>query len=75
MVSLVEAYQGSAIRDFERILRTHRAAIMGDDAFIAQYLQDLMANIRTQVGGGVGVRWVGAEGRWWCMRGGVGAAP
>ena len=49
MVSLVEAYQSAAIRDFERILRTHRAAIMGDDAFIAQYLQDLMANIRTQV--------------------------
>lgn len=49
MVSLVEAYQGGAIRDFERILRTHRAAIMGD-TFISQYMQDLLANIRTQVG-------------------------
>ncbi|KAI7840317.1 hypothetical protein COHA_006099 [Chlorella ohadii] len=48
MVSLVEAYQGGAIRDFERILRTHRAAIMGD-TFISQYMQDLLANIRTQV--------------------------
>lgn len=50
MVSLVEAYQGGAIRDFERILRGHRGAIMGDP-FIAQYMQDLLANIRTQVGG------------------------
>ncbi|KAL4418667.1 hypothetical protein ABPG77_003585 [Micractinium sp. CCAP 211/92] len=48
MVSLVEAYQAGAIRDFERILRTHRAAVMGD-AFISQYMQDLLANIRTQV--------------------------
>ncbi|PRW18415.1 COP9 signalosome complex subunit 2 [Chlorella sorokiniana] len=48
MVSLVEAYQGGAIRDFERILRSHRAAIMGD-TFISQYMQDLLANIRTQV--------------------------
>lgn len=55
MVSLVEAYQAGAIRDFERILRTHRAAVMGD-AFISQYMQDLLANIRTQVcvWGGVG---------------------
>lgn len=51
MVSLVEAYQGGAIRDFERILRTHRAAIMGDP-FISQYMQDLLANIRTQAGAG-----------------------
>ena len=64
MVSLVEAYQGGAIRDFERILRTHRAAIMGD-TFISQYMQDLLANIRTQVGrrwgwggGGGGSQWL-----------------
>ena len=53
MVSLVEAYQGGAVRDFERILRTHRAAVMGDP-FIAQYMADLLANVRTQVGGGRG---------------------
>jgi COP9 signalosome complex subunit 2 len=52
MVSLVEAYQGGAVRDFERILRTHRAAVMGDP-FIAQYMADLLANVRTQVGGWV----------------------
>lgn len=48
MVRLVEAYQGGAIRDFERILRTNRATIM-EDPFISQYIQDLLKNIRTQV--------------------------
>lgn len=48
MVSLVEAYQGGQIRDFERLLRTHRPAIMGDP-FIAQYMTDLLGNVRTQV--------------------------
>jgi COP9 signalosome complex subunit 2 len=50
MVSLVEAYREGAIRDFERILAAHRGSILGDP-FIAQHMQDLMANIRTQVGG------------------------
>ena len=47
MTALVEAYQRSAIRDFERTLAANRASIMGDP-FIAQYLQELLANIRTQ---------------------------
>lgn len=61
MVSLVEAYQGGAIRDFERILRTHRAAIMGD-TFISQYMQDLLANIRTQAGAAAAAQGVGGAG-------------
>lgn len=48
MVSLVDAYQRGAIRDFERILAGQRGAIMGDP-FISQYMHDLLANIRTQV--------------------------
>ncbi|KFM23413.1 COP9 signalosome complex subunit 2 [Auxenochlorella protothecoides] len=43
MTALVDAYQSSAIPEFERILRTHRAAIMADP-FIAQYVEDLLRN-------------------------------
>lgn len=58
MTALVDAYQSSAIPEFERILRTHRAAIMADP-FIAQYVEDLLRNVRIQAsmergGGGWG---------------------
>lgn len=56
MVSLVEAYQAGAVRDFERILRRQGPAIMGDP-FIAQYMADLLANVRTQVGGSPAWGW------------------
>ena len=77
MVALVEAYQAEAVRDFERILRSHRPAIMGDP-FIAQYMADLLANVRTQVGGcvhvgGVGGGWVGHVA-WRARRGAHAAA-
>ncbi len=60
MVALVEAYQSGAIRAFERILASHRGAIMGDP-FISRYMTDLLANIRTQVGGQEG-GWQGRGG-------------
>ena len=66
MTALVEAYQGGNIREFERILRTQHRAIMGDP-FIANHMQDLLANIRTQVGGWVrvgGCAWVGGWAQW-----------
>eukprot|EP00192_Tetraselmis_astigmatica_P011807 CAMPEP_0117662668 /NCGR_PEP_ID=MMETSP0804-20121206/8172_1 /TAXON_ID=1074897 /ORGANISM="Tetraselmis astigmatica, Strain CCMP880" /LENGTH=420 /DNA_ID=CAMNT_0005469575 /DNA_START=76 /DNA_END=1335 /DNA_ORIENTATION=- len=48
MTNLVEAYQRNEIREFESILKIHRAAIM-DDPFIWNYIEDLLKNIRTQV--------------------------
>lgn len=48
MTSLVEAYQRDDIGSFEKILRENRADIM-DDKFIAQYISDIVTNIRTAV--------------------------
>ena len=48
MTDLVAAYQRNDIAEFERILRGNRATIM-DDAFIRNYIEDLLRNIRTQV--------------------------
>lgn len=48
MTSLVEAYQRDDISGFEKILRENRADIM-DDKFIAQYISDILTNIRTAV--------------------------
>lgn len=48
MTSLVEAYQRDDIASFEKILRENRADIM-DDKFIAQYISDILTNIRTAV--------------------------
>jgi len=48
MTNLIEAYQKNEINAFEDVLRTNRKAIM-DDAFIRDYIEDLLKNIRTQV--------------------------
>jgi len=48
MTSLVGAYQRNAIMDFEKILKNNRSTIM-EDAFIRNYMEDLLKNIRTQV--------------------------
>jgi hypothetical protein len=48
MTSLVGAYQRNAIMDFEKILKNNRRTIM-EDAFIRNYMEDLLKNIRTQV--------------------------
>ena len=48
MTALVAAYQRNEIGEFERLLRTHRAAIM-EDAFVRNYVEDLLRNVRTQV--------------------------
>lgn len=48
MTDLVAAYQRNDIGEFERILRSNRATIM-DDAFIRNYIEDVLKNIRTQV--------------------------
>ncbi len=48
MTALVAAYQRNEIGEFERILKSHRAAIM-EDAFVRNYVEDLLRNVRTQV--------------------------
>lgn len=48
MTSLVDAYMANEIREFEKILRNNKKAIM-DDPFIRNYIEDLLKNIRTQV--------------------------
>lgn len=48
MTALVAAYQRNEIGEFERILRSHRGAIM-EDAFVRNYVEDLLRNVRTQV--------------------------
>lgn len=50
MTDLVSAYQRNDIAEFERILRSNRATIM-DDAFIRNYIEDVLKNIRTQARG------------------------
>lgn len=48
MTDLVAAYQRNDIGEFEKILRNNRATIM-EDAFIRNYIEDVLKNIRTQV--------------------------
>jgi COP9 signalosome complex subunit 2 len=48
MIALVEAYDRSDIHQFEKLLRENKKAIM-DDEFVRGYIEDLLANIRTQV--------------------------
>ena len=48
MTDLVAAYQHNEIGEFERILRSNRRAIM-EDAFVRNYIEDLLRNVRTQV--------------------------
>ena len=48
ILSLIDAYQRDSIGEFEDLLRQHRQQA-GQDAFIWYYLEDLLANIRTQV--------------------------
>lgn len=48
MTDLVQAYQRNDISAFEKILKTNKQTIY-DDAFIRQYIEDLLKNIRTQV--------------------------
>ena len=48
MTALVAAYQQNDIAEFERILKSNRAAIM-EDAFVRNFIEDLQRNVRTQV--------------------------
>lgn len=48
MTALVAAYQRNEIAEFERILKSNRRAIM-EDAFVRNYIEDLLRNVRTQV--------------------------
>jgi COP9 signalosome complex subunit 2 len=48
MRDLVTAYQSNDISLFEKLLKTHREQVMGDD-FIRDYIEDLLRSIRTQV--------------------------
>ncbi|CAB1111636.1 unnamed protein product [Ectocarpus sp. CCAP 1310/34] len=48
MTNLVEAFRNKQIKDFERILKTHRASLMGDP-FIKLYIDDILRTMRTQV--------------------------
>jgi len=48
MTNLVEAYQRNDIKEFEKFLKTERKTIM-EDAFIRNYIEDLLRKIRTQV--------------------------
>ena len=48
MTNLIAAYQRNDIAEFESILKNNQKTIM-DDAFIRQYIEDLLRKIRTQV--------------------------
>jgi COP9 signalosome complex subunit 2 len=48
MTDLVEAYQKSDIKRFEKILRENKQSIL-EDSFIKYYIDDLLTNIRTKV--------------------------
>jgi COP9 signalosome complex subunit 2 len=48
MTSLVSAYQKNDVTQFELLLKKHESAIMADP-FVAEYVNDLLKNIRTQV--------------------------
>jgi len=48
MTNLVNAYERSDIKSFEKTLRDNKKTIL-DDPFIRDYIDDLLKNIRTQV--------------------------
>ncbi|CAM9094694.1 unnamed protein product [Pylaiella littoralis] len=48
MTNLVTAFRNKQIKDFERILKTHHASLMGDP-FIKLYMDDILRTMRTQV--------------------------
>ncbi|CAN0023688.1 unnamed protein product [Ascophyllum nodosum] len=48
MTNLVHAFRNRQIKDFERILNTHHASLMGDP-FIKLYIDDILRTMRTQV--------------------------
>lgn len=48
MTDLVAAYQRVDIAEFERIMKNNRKSIM-DDAFIREYIDDVLRTFRTQV--------------------------
>lgn len=48
MTNLVSAYERSDIKSFEKILKDNKKTIL-EDAFIKDYIDDLLKNIRTQV--------------------------
>ncbi|PRP82771.1 proteasome component region PCI domain-containing protein [Planoprotostelium fungivorum] len=48
MTNLVGAYEKSDIKSFEKILKDNKKTIL-EDAFIKDYIDDLLKNIRTQV--------------------------
>jgi len=48
MISLIDAYQHNEIRTFEKVLKKKKKNIMGDE-FIADYIQDLMKSLRSEV--------------------------
>lgn len=48
MLNLVEAYQNSDLKRFEKELRSNKEAVLNDE-FIASYIEDLMKKIRCRV--------------------------
>ncbi|CAN0150408.1 unnamed protein product, partial [Hapterophycus canaliculatus] len=48
MTNLVAAFRNKKIKDFERIIKTHHASLMGDP-FIKLYMDDILRTMRTQV--------------------------
>lgn len=50
MTKLVDAYQTNNVKEFEEILKTNGDTIM-NDPFIREHIEELLCNIRTEVGG------------------------
>eukprot|EP00029_Vermamoeba_vermiformis_P005475 TRINITY_DN1913_c0_g1_i1.p1 TRINITY_DN1913_c0_g1~~TRINITY_DN1913_c0_g1_i1.p1 ORF type:complete len:464 (-),score=167.38 TRINITY_DN1913_c0_g1_i1:147-1487(-) len=48
MIDLIDAYQRHVIKAFEKVLKENKEAILGDE-FIADYIQDLMKSLRSEV--------------------------
>ena len=48
MTDLVQAYQANDITSFESLLEKHKKSI-SEDAFVAEHIQALLDNVRTQV--------------------------
>ena len=48
MIDLIDAYQRHMIKAFEKVLKENKEAILGDE-FIADYIQDLMKSLRSEV--------------------------
>jgi COP9 signalosome complex subunit 2 len=48
MTQMVAAYQQNDIQRFEQILEANRATVM-NDPFIREHIEELLANIRTEV--------------------------